>query len=569
MAATTINGLPPITPSAPRILIIGAGSRGHAYAKPISVSRTAHIVGVCEPDHFKRTVFGEQYIWGPEERSAREWEAFDSWSDWIEYEEVRQARVEAREVRKGHPEFERVDAVIVCVLDELHVHVCKALAPLNLHVLCEKPLAISLGDVVGIYDATTRAWEKNGGKKTIFGICHVLRYSPHNMLLRKLVREEGVIGNVLSIEHTEPVGWWHFSHSYVRGNWRRKDTSAPSILTKSCHDIDFLLWLLCSPAYPTSTEKPHFPSTIASSGTLNLFRKAHKPKAAGSATNCLSCPVEKDCIYSAKRIYVDLHFNQGDMEWPVKVVVPDIGVRQGTASARRKLRNLVPDIEDISVKEGNASARQKLLDVLAEDYPAGTPDANIKDRNWFGRCVWECDNDVFDDQHVTITWDDDPLPTSAESTNEAFAPEHRNPIDNSSLNHRAAKTAYFHMTANTQVICERRGRIYGTRGEIAYDSTTITVHDFATGLTATHWPKREGGGHGGGDLGLASNFVRAVQAVKNGEVEAEGAQKIFLGCSFEEVIRSHVAVFAAEEAVGKDGSSVRWSEYWKDKVKGK
>jgi predicted dehydrogenase len=102
------------------------------------------------------------------------------------------------------------------VLDEQHVAVCKALAPFNLHILCEKPLATTLEDVVGIYKATTEEWEKQGNTKTIFGICHVLRYSPHNVLLRKLVREDRAVGEVLSVEHTEPVGWWHFSHSYVR-----------------------------------------------------------------------------------------------------------------------------------------------------------------------------------------------------------------------------------------------------------------------------------------------------------------------------------------------------------------
>ena len=54
------------------------------------------------------------------------------------------------------------------------------------------------------------------GKGAVFGICHVLRYSPHNMLLRELLLEKEVVGDVLSIEHVEPVGWWHFSHSYVR-----------------------------------------------------------------------------------------------------------------------------------------------------------------------------------------------------------------------------------------------------------------------------------------------------------------------------------------------------------------
>src|ERR1700761_281462 len=91
-----------------------------------------------------------------------------------------------------------------------------------------------------------------------------------------------------------------------RGNWRKESTSAPSLLTKSCHDIDFLLWMLCSPA-PGSSEPPHLPSTFASSGSLNQFRKARKPKAAGTATNCLKCPIEDSCIHSAKRLYVDKH----------------------------------------------------------------------------------------------------------------------------------------------------------------------------------------------------------------------------------------------------------------------
>jgi predicted dehydrogenase len=60
-----------------------------------------------------------------------------------------------------------------------------------------------------------REWEVQG-KKTIFGIGHVLRYSPLNVMLRKLVREDKVIGDVVSLEHTEPIGWWHMTHSFVR-----------------------------------------------------------------------------------------------------------------------------------------------------------------------------------------------------------------------------------------------------------------------------------------------------------------------------------------------------------------
>src|SRR6185436_18512620 len=89
-----------------------------------------------------------------------------------------------------------------------------------------KPLATTLNDTLRIWrslSASGAAGTKGekGEEGRIFGIGHVLRYSPHNMLLRNLVLgdgegEGGVIGDVLSVEHTEPIGWWHFAHSYVR-----------------------------------------------------------------------------------------------------------------------------------------------------------------------------------------------------------------------------------------------------------------------------------------------------------------------------------------------------------------
>jgi hypothetical protein len=55
-----------------------------------------------------------------------------------------------------------------------------------------------------------------GNKPILFAIGHVLRYSPHNMLLHKLLVEDFVVGDIVNINHTEPVGYWHFAHSYVR-----------------------------------------------------------------------------------------------------------------------------------------------------------------------------------------------------------------------------------------------------------------------------------------------------------------------------------------------------------------
>ena len=162
-------------------------------------------------------------------------------------------------------------------------------------------------------------------------------------------------------------------------------------------------------------------------------------------------------------------------------------------------------------------------------------------RNYFGRCVWESDNDVCDDQVVTLTWDDDGSDTS-----------------------RGAKTALFHMIAHTEKQCERRGRIYGTKGEIEYDSTTISIYDFASGKTVSHKPHFAGGGHGGGDAGLVRQFLMAVNAVDGGMGTHE-AQRRFLGCDLEEAFRSHAAVFAAEEA-RTERRVVDWGRWWRENV---
>jgi len=212
----------------PRVLVIGAGSRGTAYARATRSSTNCPIVSVCEPLPYKRAEFGRRFIWGSNKPLPHQ--NFDSWRQWVSYEEERREKEKAGEVvEKG------VDAVFVCVLDEMHEEVVCGIAHLGVAICCEKPLSTSLESCVKIWRAL-KGVHSNGGtsgvegemngavnengvverKEMVFAICHVLRYSPYNMALRKLVLEKEIIGDVLSVEHVEPVGNWHFSHSYVR-----------------------------------------------------------------------------------------------------------------------------------------------------------------------------------------------------------------------------------------------------------------------------------------------------------------------------------------------------------------
>jgi predicted dehydrogenase len=183
----------------PRILIIGAGSRGTAYTEAALSCSNAVIAAICEPISHKRFSFGKKFIWG--DNAPQHHQEFADWKDWVAFE------LERRKEGSG----KGVDAVFVCVLDELHEEVVTGIAPLGVHICCEKPLSTSLEACVRIWKALKESSRKNE-RETIFGICHVLRYSPHNMLLKRLV-DEGVVGDVLSLEHVEPVGWWHFSVS--------------------------------------------------------------------------------------------------------------------------------------------------------------------------------------------------------------------------------------------------------------------------------------------------------------------------------------------------------------------
>jgi predicted dehydrogenase len=531
-----------------RFLVIGAGSRGNAYARAVTTTTPARIHAVAEPHAFKRADFGRKYIWGEEGRPA-DGQEFSDWREWLEWETARRKQPDQSQGVEGEGVDGGVDGVFICTLDETHVEIVTALAPLGLHILCEKPLALSLGDCLAVYKALSPAPHASGangsasGGDKIFSIGHVLRYSPHNILLRKLLLLDRAIGDIVSLEHTEPVGWWHFAHSYVRGNWRRATAQGDgSLLTKSCHDIDFIMWLLSSPLeYDVKGQgqenmQTHHPRSITSTGTLTQFRRARKPPSAGAATNCLSCPAEPECIYSAVRIYRDLHLARGETGWPVKIVVPDI---------EDVLRSAPTD-------KASAAGEAHLLARLREDYSREEmSDEEIARRPWYGRCVYEADNNVCDDQVVTITWDDE---------------EEESPVNGEG---RRAKTAVFHMIAPTEKQCERRGRVYGTRGEIAYDSRTISIYDFATRSTTTievpKQPPEEEEAHGGGDYGLARSFVRAVDAVENEGWDVQRAQTHFVGCTLEEAVRSHAVVFAAEEA-RREEKVVRWKEWWAEKL---
>lgn len=411
-----------------KFLIIGAGNRGNAYSKALDQVPYAQVTGIVEPFKIRR----EKLTAFHTTRGAVV-KQYSQWQDALQ-------------------DCEEYDAVFVCVLDALHKEIAVAFADKGKHLMCEKPMATTWKDCQDIFDAVKR-------NNVLLAVGHVLRYSPHNIQLKQLL-DEGVVGDIININHTEPVGWYHFAHSYVRGNWRKKEETTFSLMAKCCHDIDVLMWFLGSENL----------KQVSSFGSLSHFKKENKPKEAGDAIKCTNCAYESQCPYSAKQIYLD------------------------TFKAT-----------------GSSFLTEHFTDI--EDEPAIIKTLNETN---YGTCVYESDNDVCDHQVVNLNF--------------------------------GSKSATMTMIAFSEKVCERRIAIYGTRGEITTDSSSIEIFDFKTQKrTIVKPPQDEISGHGGGDRGLVTAFSKAIQAVMGG-ADVDTAQKDFIRCTPEDILMSHKVVFLAEQS---------------------
>ncbi len=293
-----------------RAIVIGAGSRGATYAQyALEHPDELRVIGVAEPrDHYRQDLAARHGI--PAENIVADWHAL-----------------------LGRPRF--ADAAIIATPDALHAEPAIACAKAGYHLLLEKPLAPTEADCRRIVAAV----QESG---VMLAVCHVMRYTAYTQAL-KAVLESGRIGQIVSVQHLEPVGYWHQAHSFVRGNWRNEASSSSMLLQKSCHDLDWLRYIVGKACV-----------RVSSFGSLNHFRASERPE--GAADRCLDCEIEADCAYSARRLYIQ-ELEAGNTGWPVNVITSDT-TEAGVLTALRT--------------------------------------------GPYGRCVYACDNDVVDHQVVNL-----------------------------------------------------------------------------------------------------------------------------------------------------------------------
>jgi predicted dehydrogenase len=268
----------------------------------------------------------------------------------------------------------------------------------------------------------------------------VLRYAPFYAAIRQKVLD-GAIGEILNIQTVEHVSYHHMAVGFVRGKWAKKDESHSSLLmAKCCHDLDLIAWM--KSGIP--------PARVSSFGSLFQFRPDKAPQGAG--TRCLvDCPIEKDCLYSARKHYLDHPERWAFYVWDA--------------------------LEHIQ----NPTLEQKET-LLRGDSP-------------YGRCVWKSDNDVVDHQSVVIEFADGSTAT-------------HNMVGGCA---KPARSIHLVGTHGEIQGCLEDGRFVvrtiDPRPGHEYAEESTSPGDFGDTTGAF-------GGHGGGDERLMEDYVRVLSGAK-------------------------------------------------------
>ena len=292
-----------------QLAAIGIGNRTGKYLHYFSLHPdVVELAAVVEPDPVRRESCRKQFSL-PEDRCFASSDEF--------FDHFREA----------------CDGVIIGSPDRCHHEQALKAIERGWDILLEKPVAQSYEQCIEIAEAARRRGVK-------VGVCYVLRFMSLYRKVKELL-ESGAIGRVTGVSHQEFVGIDRMLHTFVRGYWNRAETTAPSFVSKCCHDVDMLLWVTGAKI-----------KRVQSAGSLAWYRPENAPE--GSTDRCITCPVEQDCSYSA----VDMYLRRG--VWTRNFTVP----------------------------EGKT-----LEEVLEDQMRTGR----------FGRCAFRCDNDVADRQLVTLT----------------------------------------------------------------------------------------------------------------------------------------------------------------------
>ena len=128
-----------------------------------------------------------------------------------------------------------IQAVSICLPDHLHHEATLAAAEAGKHVLCEKPLSLTVDEA----DEMLAACEQNGVQ---LGFVMNHRYAPGNILARRAVAS-GALGRLLIASAVHASGLTGDPRGASPWRGRRRLSAGGVLSTQAIHFLDLLLWL--------------------------------------------------------------------------------------------------------------------------------------------------------------------------------------------------------------------------------------------------------------------------------------------------------------------------------------
>ena len=127
-----------------------------------------------------------------------------------------------------------IDVVAVCSPNGLHaIHSIEALKA-GYHVLCEKPMGLTVQECGDMIQAAERA------NKRLFAIKQN-RYNPPVAAVKEVI-DSGKLGKVMSIQLS---CFWNRNTDYYANSWKgTKDLDGGTLFTQFSHFVDLLYWLI-------------------------------------------------------------------------------------------------------------------------------------------------------------------------------------------------------------------------------------------------------------------------------------------------------------------------------------
>jgi predicted dehydrogenase len=127
-----------------------------------------------------------------------------------------------------------IDVVSVCTPNGLHAEHAIAALRAGCHVLCEKPMAISVADCGAMIQAAERA------NRRIF-IVKQNRFNPPVAAVKGLL-DEGRLGRIYSVQLN---CFWNRNADYYQDTWKgTTELDGGSLYTQFSHFIDLLYWMI-------------------------------------------------------------------------------------------------------------------------------------------------------------------------------------------------------------------------------------------------------------------------------------------------------------------------------------